>query len=1071
MDQEIRKILEDVFSIAKTLGLAERRNALLANVPVEIREDITSSNVPSDQMRIDIFALGKKRDRDGYPYVIHWIKSAVALPGENEETKKLKTLAQQIMELVEGESGNTERATPPVEPPADYDGRRPDTVQGPDDNDPRPVGPGDGPPTLEQEMSELVGARFWDCLIRYKNDAELESRRKVLEEAFAHVLNADSDIGAPPVPALLDEDFRAELGRAADGGPGLTRLQGKRGLGASTMLFSINALMHADRLDDPAKPLPIYVNIRRFQLARRDGSAALAVSRAADDICRIWDRVPETGACGVILLLEGLGLPDAFVEAFCNQVFQHAQSSETRLVHVIASATHTGFAQLARIIGADFPNREEGHDTFLLKEMPVITDQEEEHSTNLRGFVEKQLQLDCVLKAKPFHPQPAHEVEQLVERIGNFDLHYITMPLLELMRRYHDEPEFESADTFAPFFRAICQKHVRECLIASGTKRPRRADIEARLPELRKAAMQDFYNEVTENTERLDLSGDITHAQSVLIDGSSITRDFLVAEHILDVLPTLPDLLMQRENKEAEDFTEMIRGNLGWPIEFDFPISVNFFTHMIVKECLKRNAATKLSAALCVAIEQSEVFVEQGLFRALNQVVYLFGRLPEDLRRVNDPKLLREYIARIDKWIIAAETEGRTDDLIRLRVIRRTASVSLIFMGDEKTHETYVHMILSDPEEASINRAFHLIYYGDKLPYSTSRHSQDLRSCYLDDYVDGDAASYRSSLNSILGGLLRDRARLADGKSARQDYQLRLATICSFVRHGHTRGSDLSGLHDYAQTGRYVLSFLQVALEQDFHASEDDDSRLLPRLRAEIEAILRASRRHADGVMQAILDLYGLKYQLRQGWLRCNLPDPGDAPRVESVAEHVLFTVKLAAVLLPKKCVDLPDYSRRCVMDLLLFHDDGEALIGDYVAGISEERRAWVESKEREAARYFDLRRPNADRSAQLPVTETILAFQQQTDVNARIARSIDRLENLIQLEIYYRQGLIKEGDYGAFREDLITRIGDDDPIRIKLRDFAQEFLEWAERNAGKFDLPVGYDFTDETLVADDRPP
>lgn len=1068
MDQEITTILEDVFSIAKKLGLAASRDALLANVPVDIREEIKRSNVPTDQIRIDIFALGERHDRKRHPYVIRWIQAAAALRSENEEAKKLEKLAQQIVELVESESGKTERATPPVEPPADYDDRTPDTAQDPGDNDPRPAAPGDGTRTLEQDMSELVGARFWDCLIRYKKDAEFESRRKILEEAFVHVLNADSDIGAPPVPARLDEGFRAELGHAEADGPGLTRFQGKRGLGASTVLFSINALMHADRLDDPAKPLPIYVNIRRFQLARRDGSAAQAVSRAVEDVCLIWDRVPETGACGVVLLLEGLGLPDAFVEEFCNQAFEHAKSSKTRLVHVIASATHTGFAQLTSIVGAHFPSREDDHDTFLLKEMPVITDQKEEHSTDLRGFVEKQLQLDCVLKAKPLHPEPAQEVDQLLERIGNFNLHYITMPLLELMRRYHDEPEFESADTFARFFRAICQKHVRECLIGSGNSRPKKADIEARLPELRKAAMQDFYNEVTENIERLDLSGDITHAQSVLIDGSSITRDFLVAEHILDVLPMLPELLKQRGVK---NFAEMIRGNLGWPIEFDFPISVNFFTHVIVKENLTQRTAAKLSAALCVAIEQAEVFVEQELYRALNQVVYLFGRLAEDLRRVNDPRMLREYVARIDEWIIAAEAEGRPDDLIRLRVIRRTAFVSLIFMNDEEALETYINMILSDPTEASINRAFHLIYYGDKLPYSTSRHSQDLRSCYLDDYRDGWPTSYRSSLNSLLGGLLRDRDRLADGKSPRQDYQLRLATICSFVRHGHTRGSDLSGLHDYAQTGSYVLSFLQVALEQDFHAGEDDASRLLPRLRAEIEAVLRASRRHADGLMQGILDLYGLKYQLRQGWLKRGLPDPGDAPRVESVAEHVLFTLKLAAVLLPKKCAELPNYSRRCVMDLLLFHDDGEALIGDYVAGISKERRAWEERNEREAARYFDLRRPNAARSAHLPVTETILAFQEQTDVNARIAGSMDRLENLIQLEIYYRQGLMKEGDYGAFREDLITRIGDDDPIRIKLRNFAQEFLEWAERNAGKFDLPAGYGFTDDALVADDRPP
>ncbi len=149
---------------------------------------------------------------------------------------------------------------------------------------------------------------------------------------------------------------------------------------------------------------------------------------------------------------------------------------------------------------------------------------------------------------------------------------------------------------------------------------------------------------------------------------------------------------------------------------------------------------------------------------------------------------------------------------------------------------------------------------------------------------------------------------------------------------------------------------------------------------------------------QALTALYRLQNRLltlkllpRTGWLQRGISNP------ESIAEHS-FGVAMLALLVGDS---LPNLDRGRLLTIALLHDLAEALIGDLPA--SARRFFGAEAK------YTAERAAMEELLADLPQAADYLAlwdeYVQGSSVEARLVKTLDRLEMLSQALAYERAG------------------------------------------------------------------
>jgi putative hydrolase of HD superfamily len=135
-----------------------------------------------------------------------------------------------------------------------------------------------------------------------------------------------------------------------------------------------------------------------------------------------------------------------------------------------------------------------------------------------------------------------------------------------------------------------------------------------------------------------------------------------------------------------------------------------------------------------------------------------------------------------------------------------------------------------------------------------------------------------------------------------------------------------------------------------------------------------------------------LKQLIRTGWQQWCI----DAPRLESVAEHVYGTQMLAIAV----CLELDyDVDLKKVILMLAIHDLGEAIIGDITPldQISVERKHKEELKA--IAKIFsNLSKPET-------FIDLFKEFEEQQTGEAKFAWQIDKLEANMQVKLYDSAG------------------------------------------------------------------
>lgn len=447
-----------------------------------------------------------------------------------------------------------------------------------------------------------------------------------------------------------------------------------------------------------------------------------------------------------------------------------------------------------------------------------------------------------------------------------------------------------------------------------------------------------------------------------IFQNNFVVRDFLLANYVIN------NLL----NKKRKDIYNKV-----------FPYEVNRFCKLLMN-VNQTNEKDIYNTIIELLSENADIHINTK-----THFCYLLGR-------IENKRLALEAIKTLIK--IKKEYENITDFDKEKLLLLRTIYISLIFLGKfDNNYITYSNEYLKRLLESGIwnnlNRGFHLEYYGDILINPNEpdllQHEDDLRSCEntfnrlyykISEYLNNSSASYPL-------------------------FEIEVFTICSLIQQ---RAVFQKTVLDKDIYDKYVLIIDRILDNQSIHISE--------MLLKYLEMLKVNISNSIPSIVQFAYDLFHIKTNLRAGWVKAGTA----IERPESIADHTMGTIILAKLFLPEFVSNEPDYNKNKIVDILLFHDLAEA----YTTDIPKYKKSNTHRElEEKAINYISMISSYDKIDNLIDIQENWTAFEgyAEGDINYKIAKDIDKLENLLQLYIYRSQ--IDSGVFEEFNNDLIRNI------------------------------------------------
>lgn len=411
-------------------------------------------------------------------------------------------------------------------------------------------------------------------------------------------------------------------------------------------------------------------------------------------------------------------------------------------------------------------------------------------------------------------------------------------------------------------------------------------------------------------------------------------------------------------------------------LRYLYPHQIN----ILCKDILNRDQNTQFQVVKAAA----KILQREGVnSTAMAQAVYLLGRVEDWQARDIAKQTLHRFHESLRK------RQGDNPITKEFLLLTRTLSISLAELGDEAAQQNYIEGLLADPKLDMFNRGFHLEYYGDQ-PFSPADQPRS------DDNLEPAPRTF-------------DRLFKELSDNSNPIFEIALYTLCSLAQHRHAIGK-LSA--------------------PDRQRLGDEIDRVLSNRRltsGPLRSYLAMVRKHFKFenffVARVFEDFYNIKRVYRSGWVRRGIDRP------ESVADHSYGAYLIALFLLPDTWQDATDnkYDKQDILKMLLIHDLAEAVTGDVLPEDSND-----ESKQREREVYDEIAVLGTyDGLGQLRgVAELWKEFEARTTLNAKVAKDIDKLENLLQLWAYKADGL-SIADFEKWNRELIDAISTGPGIHV----------------------------------------
>jgi 5'-deoxynucleotidase YfbR-like HD superfamily hydrolase len=402
---------------------------------------------------------------------------------------------------------------------------------------------------------------------------------------------------------------------------------------------------------------------------------------------------------------------------------------------------------------------------------------------------------------------------------------------------------------------------------------------------------------------------------------------------------------------------------------------------------------------LCKEIISTKPDLEQIVIKALERAVktdniplkttitYFAGRLRLEVAR----KAAREILLSVKRSFASVEP-NRADSLgmveRKCSMWKRSTFISLIYLDDRLSSKEYIESMIHDDRADLLNRGFHLEYYGDITMNSWDE--------YTFTHVD-TLADFSYTYRKLLGRIER---RFHDDHAKYKLRDVEIYTLLSLSLHRHIKGK----LDD---DKRLELIELGTRIQRS--------TVTLPlALRDFVDLAVRDLSETPLALGAFAERLYQLKRTPRAGWVKRSL-----SCRIESVAEHTFGGFLLGLLYLPTESNVESKYNKNEILMTILVHDLGEAFIGDIVAGAKTPED--VEA-ERSALSYLSMLGFYPGMPDLSDIQRLWDDFEHSRTYNAKVAKDLDRIENLMQLYVYRKNGQAID-DFKKWRDSLYAQL------------------------------------------------
>ena len=467
--------------------------------------------------------------------------------------------------------------------------------------------------------------------------------------------------------------------------------------------------------------------------------------------------------------------------------------------------------------------------------------------------------------------------------------------------------------------------------------------------------------------------GNLKHAKIIYNNG--ITRDFLLAYYFVDLI-----------RRNAPEIKNVLNSN------FVFTASVNKFIKDLLLNKYKKEQGAIVNK-LMEAYYKSDMSMK-------SQICYILGRVQESNAKTSARLFLnKNWIDLYEKLFENNILVSQNRDIKSELVLFRTISVSLIWLDYYENQDNFLRCIILNEKLNQINRGFHLEYYEDKAYINGESPT----------YVNDDKISVDKTMKHLIDNI---NTGFSKKREFNKSVYLDIITLFSIYQYR---------MENEEIKEKYEKTLLDIA--DNILKSSKIQSKTIINYVTTIKELLTQ-----NPYKMLLNEIYQVKDIKREGWVRrkINLP--------ESIADHMYGCYILGLFFLPNKinhCADYEildsdnykDYSKDRILQMLLLHDLAEVKIGDIV---TQEKGKKDSEEEDKRFNYYEFL-CSFPKVYGLGNKKAVWdEFFEKSTINAKIANDIDKIEPIIQANIYKSKGNVIDIDewIDYARQNLQTSLG-----------------------------------------------
>lgn len=422
------------------------------------------------------------------------------------------------------------------------------------------------------------------------------------------------------------------------------------------------------------------------------------------------------------------------------------------------------------------------------------------------------------------------------------------------------------------------------------------------------------------------------------------------------------------------------------------------FFNMVLQKNITRFVVTMLNGVddyeHKIMVIATKYYDDLSLF-GKSELTFWMARLKNPKRRFECLKLLKKYteieLERYNKNDFDSVVEKKDSAFLI-----RGSTVSLIYENDRDALNFYLSSLLSDKIANSVNRGFHLEYYGDK-PYIPN-------SSLLD--FDDDITKGENTLTVLCLSLDR-RIKRKDVSSLVAP--LEVMTICNLIqaRIEQPTRQDVLDVSPYIDK---CLKYISWIIPQKTLKGLVDVEMYFMWMHKELTELKQSSlnlsyKRFEHHDANAFNELNHAKEISRTGWVKSGVNRP------ENIVEHMYNCWLLAMLYLPDN-YELEEYDKNKVLQMLLIHDLGETITGDINRPEKLERQRFYDNQENEAMYQIMLNGTYPNMANLNKYLNLWKEWSEEDTINYLVAKDIDNIQTIYQFCDYYtKESIFSDSD------------------------------------------------------------